>query len=500
MSSPPELIDTHSHVYGRRFDDDIVEVFERAAEAGVRHVVIPATKPSEFAELRAVAERHPIASIALGVHPHAAAEVSDEEIDRLPEQIREAGAIAVGEIGLDYHYDFAPRDRQIAVFRRQIAIARELALPIVVHNRESDEDVLQTLEQEQDGSLRFQLHCFSSSIEVMRRALDLGGLISFTGNVTFKKSRLAEVVREVPEDRFMIETDAPYMTPEPNRGKRNEPAYVRDVAATIASIRQVPFDRIAEMTTTTARKFFRLAALLLAVALTAGDGALAQGETDPVAAVDTTVRTEPYDKLVGLGLHLTQTTFIVDRITSASTASLGYRLSLTPLLPLGVDRFGLDFIVTPIEIGATPDSVTGSIIDSSGAKGLAFTNTHNRFDIFGRYHFKPKAIVDFTAIFGYSYIYNRYGVDEYVIEEIGDTTIGTIYDETLHGVGVGLGLMVNLETEYGMIVPSGSWTFSTHLGDRPLVRLGEPFQLSHVRLSLTWFPPLAKWLGLEYAE
>ncbi len=499
MSSTPELIDSHAHLYGKRFRDDIEDVLRRAAEAGVSHVVVPTTEPSEFDEITELAGRHPEILVALGVHPHSAASVTDEQIDALPSALERSGAVAVGEIGLDYHYDFAPRERQIDVFRRQIAIARELDLPFVVHNRESDEDLLKVLEEEQTGSLRFQLHCFSSGVETLQRGLDLGGVVSFTGNVTFRNSHLEEVVRAVPEDRFMVETDSPYMTPEPNRGKRNEPSYVRDVARRIADIRHVPFERIAEMTTTTARRFFRLA--VFALLALAGTISGASAQTEPVETVDTTVRTEPYDKLIGAGVHLAGTTFIVERITSASTASLGYNLSLTPLLPLGIDRLGIDFTVTPIEITAVPDEITGSIIDSAVDVVPEFTNTHNRFDIFLRYHLKPKALVDFAASFGYSYMYNRYGVDEFVITEIGDTvTIGTLYDETLHGIGGGLEILLNLETPYGTFVPSGSWKFSTQLGDRPLARLGEPFQLSHVRLTLTYFPPLAEWLGMDYAN
>ena len=499
MSSSPELIDSHAHLYGKRFREDIPGVLERASAAGVSHVVVPATEPGEFGEIVEIARLHPALRVALGVHPHSAAAVSDEQIEALPSSIESANAVAVGEIGLDYHYDFAPRERQIDVFRRQIAIARELDLPFVVHNRESDEDMLRILGEEQDGSLRFQLHCFSSDVEMLQRGLDLGGIVSFTGNVTFRNSRLDDVVRAVPEDRFMIETDSPYMTPEPNRGKRNEPSFVRDVAQRIAEIRQVPFERIADMTTTTARRFFRLAVFILLACVGPVTGVY--GQTEPVETVDTTARTEPYDKLIGAGIHLTQTTFIIDRITSASAASLGYSISATPLLPLGIDRLGLDLIVTPITIGASPDSVTGSIIDSAVGQRPEFTNTHNCLDIFLRYHFKPKALVDFTASIGYSYIYNRYGVDEFVITQIRDTvSIGKIYEETLHGMGGGLGIIVNLETPYGTFVPSGSLMFSTGLGDRPLARLGEPFQLSHVRLTLTYFPPLAEWLGMEYGN
>ena len=502
MSSLPEnphqLIDAHAHVYGRKFGDDLDAVFHRANVEGVTNVILPATKPDEFLDLVSVAKRYPAASIALGVHPHHASEVTDEDISRLPEQLVEYDAVAVGEIGLDYHYDFSPRDRQIDIFRRQIAIARELSLPFVVHNRESDDDMLKVLTEEQDGTLNFQLHCFSSGREVLERALDLGATVSFTGNITFKKSTLDEVVAAVPDDRFMVETDSPYMTPVPHRGKRNEPSYVREIASAIASIRGVSYEKIASMTTTTAQKFFRLILLLLTIGLF-GSTLHAQTEVEPVDEIDTTARTEPFDKLIGVGIHVTGTTFIVDRVTSASTGTLGFQISSSPLLPIGIDQLGVDFIYTPVRVEAVPDALTGAIIDSAGFAGDGYENIHDRIDLFLRYNFKPKAFIDFYASFGYSYMFNSYGVDEVVIEQIGDTvTIGDIYDETLHGVGGGLGLAVNIETPIGLVVPTASWMFSTQLGDRPLERLGDPFQLSHVRLALTIYPPFGELFGLDY--
>ncbi len=500
MHNPtPVLIDAHAHVYGRKFADDIEEVISAARAASVRTIIVPATKPSEFEDVIEVGSRFTEIEIALGVHPHSAADVSDREIDQLPEALLGGNAVAVGEIGLDYHYDFAPRDRQIAVFRRQIAIARELGLPFVVHNRESDQDMMNVLSEEQDGTLDFQLHCFSSDRTMLRQAIDLGGHVSFTGNITFKKSTLDDVVREVPEDRFMVETDAPYMTPVPHRGKRNEPSYVREVAESIARIREVSFEKIADMTTTTARRFFRLALLLIGLGLSGNLALQAQTDVEPDSEIDTNRRTVPFDKLIGIGPTLTSTTFIVDGVTSASTTTLGFQLQTTPLLPLGIDKLGLDLLVTPVRVDAYPDSLTGAIIDSAVVGDRpSFVNVHDRIDLFLRYNFKPKAFIDFFASIGYSYIYNSYGVDQFVIESIGDTvSIGSVYDETLHGIGGGLGLAVNIETPIGMVVPSGSWMFSSHLGSRTLVRLGEPFQLSHVRLGLTYYPPLADIFGFD---
>lgn len=260
------LIDTHAHLYVGRFADDIEQVLARAAEAGVEAVVIPATKPQEFQPALQLAKRFPQIHVAIGVHPHHAAEIADSDLDQVQELLQQGNGIAVGEIGLDYHYDFAPRPRQHEVFRRQLQIAKAVGLPAVIHNRESDEDVLRILEEEQDGSLRFQLHCFSSGMDVLEQAVGLGGMISFTGNITFSKGALDEVVRAVPDDRIMIETDAPYMTPIPHRGKRNEPAFVELVAQKMAELRGTTLQEIMTTTTANAKRFFQLMLLLMMLA------------------------------------------------------------------------------------------------------------------------------------------------------------------------------------------------------------------------------------------
>lgn len=498
----PELIDTHAHLYGKRFSQDLTDVLDRAEAAGVVTTIVPATKPSEFDEIERVSQAEPDRiRIALGVHPHSAADVDDAEIDRLSERVLRSGAVAVGEIGLDYYYDFAPKERQIAVFRRQLAIARDLDLPAVIHNRESDEDVLESIAAESgSGALRFQLHCFSSSVDVLKRALDLGGHVSFTGNITFRKSDLEDVVATVPEDRYMLETDAPYMTPVPNRGKRNEPLHVVDIAAKIAEIRNESPERIAEMTTTTARRFFGIATLLLAVLL-AGFSSVSAQTVEPATEVDTTERTEPYDKLVGIGGHLTSTTFLVDKETSASDAAFGFRLSTNPLLPIGIDWFGLDVTYTPMRVpGSIADTGFRNYLLNLGRELPPIENVHQTLDIYARFNFKPKAFVDIYGTIGFTHFYNAYGEDELIINELGDEATVDEFEETISGIGGGLGLALNVETDFGVFEPRAEIIFSSQVGDRTIDRRGDVFQLSQARLSVVYFPPLADWLGLDYGD
>jgi TatD DNase family protein len=259
------MIDTHCHLNSEQFDDNRHEVLIRAYEQGVQTVIIPAIEPPHFDGLLALVgaqtELSPVRLYcSIGIHPHHAHEARGEDFARIEALLTPANRIqsivAVGECGLDYYYDFAPRDVQRDVFRRQLRYAKEYRLPVIIHNRESDDDILALLEAEQDGTLRGVLHCFSSSVEVLDRALALGMMVSFTGNITYKKSTLADVVARVPLTHCMIETDAPYMSPTPYRGKRNEPSYVRAVAKKIAEIRAISVEDVITQTTKNAVQLF----------------------------------------------------------------------------------------------------------------------------------------------------------------------------------------------------------------------------------------------------
>jgi TatD DNase family protein len=263
------VIDSHAHIDAKAFDADRADVMQRAWEQGLTHIVVPDIEPQRREPLIQLVDSDPRLSRGIGVHPHHVAGLPESEWEVIEQGASHSRVVAIGEIGLDYYYDFAPQDTQITWFREQIRIAKRTQLPVIVHNREADDDVLQVIEEEQDGSLRGVLHCFSSDVRVLERAIHLGFLVSFTGNITFKRSALPEVVQAVPENGFMIETDSPYITPEPHRGKRNEPAHVALVAQKIAEIRGTTMERIVQITTQTTRAFFGLLSLLL-VATVAG--------------------------------------------------------------------------------------------------------------------------------------------------------------------------------------------------------------------------------------
>jgi TatD DNase family protein len=251
------LVDSHCHLDFPDFAPDLGAIVERATAAQVVRMVSISTRVRRFDKLLAVAEQFQNVYCSVGTHPHYAHEELDVTVDELIERSRHPKVVAIGEAGLDYHYDLSPRDAQEIGFRRHIAAARATQLPLVVHAREADADIGRILEEERGkGAFPAVLHCFTAGRELAWRAVDLGFYIGFTGILTFKKSdELRAIAAELPADRILIETDAPYLAPGKFRGKRNEPSYVTETARALAASRGVPFDEIARQTT---ENFFRV--------------------------------------------------------------------------------------------------------------------------------------------------------------------------------------------------------------------------------------------------
>ena len=245
-----KLIDSHCHLDDKQFDPDRAEVIARAREAGVERMMAIGTgdgPPDLEAALR-LARQHDFIYATVGVHPHDAAKATPETFAALEALSRESKVLAIGEIGLDYHYDFSPRDVQHDVFVAQLKLAATAGKPVVIHTREAWEDTLALLREHASGA--GIIHCFSGGPEEARQALDLGFYLSFGGVVTFPKAEaLRDAARMAPEDRLLVETDAPYLAPVPKRGKRNEPAFMVETARRLGEVRGVPPERIAEITT-----------------------------------------------------------------------------------------------------------------------------------------------------------------------------------------------------------------------------------------------------------
>ncbi len=253
------LIDSHAHIQGKEYAGEVEAVIARAREAGVEKIIAVggAGDMSSNTEAIALAKSFPDIYATVGMHPHDAKDVGADEIKKLKDLAAAPKVIAVGETGLDYYYDHSPRDVQRRVFAGFIHLARETGLPIVVHERDAAQDVADLLRAEGAGKLRGVIHCFTGNYEAACAYLDLGFYISFTGIITFKNAdALRDVVRNVPLERILVETDSPFLTPVPHRGKRNEPAYVRYVAEVVARVNGLSLDEAARVTTDNVRKLF----------------------------------------------------------------------------------------------------------------------------------------------------------------------------------------------------------------------------------------------------
>jgi len=258
------FVDSHAHIDGPEFDADREEVIERAHAAGISAILNVGTgDPHSGAFERAIelGKSHESIYTAIGTHPHDARFYNDEAEERTKSLI-EGGerVVAWGEIGLDFHYDNSPREVQVAVFKRQLRAAGDLNLPVIIHTREAETETIEILKSDYDGAdRRGVFHCFSGSEDLARRALEVGFMISFSGIVTFKKAdELRNIARLVPLDRLLIETDCPYLTPVPYRGKRNEPAYVVEVARCLAGLQGLEIEQLAHVTTENFMRFFSL--------------------------------------------------------------------------------------------------------------------------------------------------------------------------------------------------------------------------------------------------
>jgi TatD DNase family protein len=259
------LIDTHCHLDDRRYDDDRGAIIARAREAGIEAFVTIGCDLATSRAAVALAAQHSFVFASVGVHPHEARQIEDHWYDELRRLAQHKKVVAYGEIGLDYHYNHSSPRIQRERFREQILLARELCLPIVVHTREAQEDTIRLLKEERAEEVGGVFHCFSGDARLAKEALGLGFYLSFSGVVTFQNAAaLRDIVKTVPLNRLLLETDCPYLTPVPRRGQRNEPAYVKLVAERMATLLweddPQAMDKISRLTTENARRLFKIPA------------------------------------------------------------------------------------------------------------------------------------------------------------------------------------------------------------------------------------------------
>jgi len=255
------LTDTHTHLDFPEFDGDRERIIERALAAEVRAMINVGTDLASSQAAVALAEAYPQVYAAVGVHPHDARTMTGEMLEELSALAKHPKVVAVGEIGLDFYRDLSPRDQQRQVFEQQLALAREIGKPVIIHDREAHKEVMAILRRWAEGCQQpvGVLHCFSGDLAMAQEAIELGFYVSIAGPVTFQNAqRLRELVRQLPLEKLLIETDCPYLTPHPHRGKRNEPAYVKFVAQEVARIKGLSLEEVARLTSDNARSLFAL--------------------------------------------------------------------------------------------------------------------------------------------------------------------------------------------------------------------------------------------------
>ena len=256
---PPKLVDSHAHLEMADFRKDLEEVIRRARDAGVETIFTVGTERKDWPRALEIAESHDSIYAILGVHPHNAKEIDDQTYPDLLRLCRHKKVRAFGEIGLDFFRNLSSREIQLNRFREQIGLAKDLGLPIVVHDRDAHRETLDILKSEKAEECGGIIHCFSGDYEMAKKCLELGFFISVPGTITFKNAEeFKDIVRRLPLESLLVETDAPYLTPVPFRGKRNEPSYVRYTAEKVAEVKKVSFEKVAEVTTQNALRVFRV--------------------------------------------------------------------------------------------------------------------------------------------------------------------------------------------------------------------------------------------------
>lgn len=252
-----ELFDSHTHLMDKKFENDVDSILKNARENNIKYMTNIGYDEITSREAVDVAEKNEDIFATVGIHPEHCNE-DTIECDFIYQLVKSAKVVAIGEIGLDYHYEGTNRENQKRHFIKQIEIANELELPVAIHSRDADMDMIEILKQHKIKK-GFVMHCFSSSVEVAKEILKLDGYISFSGTVTFKNARnVIEVAKLTPLDKILIETDAPYLSPEPNRGRRNEPAYVKFTAQKIADLKEMNLEKFAEIIMENTKKFYRI--------------------------------------------------------------------------------------------------------------------------------------------------------------------------------------------------------------------------------------------------
>ncbi len=441
------MIDTHAHIDVKDFDDVRNDILIRAEESGVEKIIMPAIEPKTFNKLIDVAKSSEKLFFGIGIHPHNSNEVNGEAINLVEKIINEQNPIAVGEIGLDYFYDFSPPDVQKNLFRKHLKLAKKYNLPVIVHNRDAFEDIFAILEDEQDGTLTGVLHCFSGNTEQLEKALNLGFNVSFTGNITFRKSNLEETVRTAPLEKILLETDSPWMTPVPYRGKKNEPAFLKFIAEKIAEIKKISIDEVIKMTTKNAKSLFKIVILLFFFSFCVSSLIAQSTRTEESEFKDLFSEEQevfnPYEKSIGIGGFLGTNTIVQSIEEAKGTRDVSYE----GIIFYGglINYFPWEFV--SIQLGYVY-SKNRKIVEKS--KNLLGPNIHQVFELGTQWYVNPNSRLNFFGTLGPSIIFNKFGEGTDKEKENSSFAINT-----------GIGFNLNLPfTGVGLLTVSAEWRLS----------------------------------------
>ena len=433
------MIDTHAHLNFDAFKDDIDEVIHRAKSGGIEYIIVPGVEPKNLNSLLEFAKSRDEIFCGMGIHPHNAKESGSVELNLVEKNSDDKKVVAIGEIGLDYYYDFATPDEQKKIFREQIKIAKNRNLPVIVHNREADEDIYNILNEEQDGNLKDVLHCFSSNVEFLEKAINFGFHVSFTGNITFKKVNLGDVVKKAPLDRILLETDSPFMTPVPFRGKRNEPSYVKYVAEKIAELKNISLEEVISMTTANAKKLFGLMTMLMFIFVTTGI-IYSQPTDTPEKDIKTEDYENPYHKFIGIGPVFGSNT-IVETYSLKNT--LGEKTGEKSESHEGLFIYGGSVYYGILDYCILEATYLYSINKkiSEEANGLIDPFTYDIIELSSNWIINPYSRVNFYGIGGYTVIFSSLNKQKYSSSYLN----------------FGLGFYFNIETKFGLLDFIAEW-------------------------------------------
>jgi TatD DNase family protein len=428
------MIDTHAHLDFETFDEDRKEILERAFGEGIEYIIVPGVEPKNLNKILDMTEKNDKVFCGIGIHPHYTSEAGENELRLVKANSVNKKTVAIGEIGLDYHYDYASPDLQKQLFRKQIRIAKDTGLPIIVHNREADDDVYNIIKEEQDGSLKGVMHCFSSDVNFLKKSLDLGFHISFTGNITFKKSKITDCVMEVPIDRLLLETDSPFMTPEPHRGKRNEPVFVKLIAEKIAQIKNRTIDEVISMTTANAKNLFKLIVIIISF-LGAYNISLSQdNEYNKNSDSENVIYENPFEKKFGIGVVLGTNTIVETYHLTKNGGNIDVSYE-------GIFTYGGSLFYSPLDFCL----LEATYIYSKNTKitqqlGLPPTIDHI-FELSSNWIMNPYSRVNFYGTIGYTAVFSS------ILKE----------NKTSSDINAGIGFFVNVPTKYGLFNLLAEW-------------------------------------------